>query len=106
PLVRILKALETLDAGDRLEVLIDRRPMLLYPQLDARGFTYVTEEREPGQFGIVITRPAETGCRQLACPPAGWRSATSRAPRSPCPGSPPSSPATTTIPACWRSRTR
>src|SRR5262249_25774305 len=58
PLVRILGALDTLADGDRLGGLIGRGPVLLYPQLDARGFSHVTEEREPGQFRIVITSPA------------------------------------------------
>ena len=59
PLVRILEALDALAPGDRLEVLIDRRPMLLYPRLDALGFGHTTEERAPGQFRVVITSSDE-----------------------------------------------
>jgi uncharacterized protein (DUF2249 family) len=56
PMVRVLETLEALDADQRLEVLHDRRPMFLYPQLDQRGFTHETEEPEPGLVRIVITR--------------------------------------------------
>jgi uncharacterized protein (DUF2249 family) len=44
PMVRILEAIEQLGPGDRLEVLHDRRPMFLYPQLDDRGFVHETQE--------------------------------------------------------------
>ena len=32
--------------------------MLLYPQLDERGFLHDTEEVEPGLVRIVVRRPA------------------------------------------------
>jgi uncharacterized protein (DUF2249 family) len=56
PLVRVLERLDALGADERLEVVIDRRPLLLYPQLEARGFTHTTDESEPGLFRIVIAR--------------------------------------------------
>jgi tRNA 2-thiouridine synthesizing protein A len=59
PLVRVLKRLDALGPGERLEVIIDRRPLLLYPQLDARGFTHATEEPEPGLFRILIAPAGE-----------------------------------------------
>ncbi len=58
PMVAVLERLETLRPGETLTVIHDRRPMFLYPQLDARGFTHGTEEREPGVVRIVIRRPA------------------------------------------------
>lgn len=61
PMVRILEALEELAAGERLEVLHERRPMLLYPQLDDRGFIYETDEPEPGLVRIRIQRGEQTG---------------------------------------------
>ena len=58
PMVKILERLDTLAPGQRLVVLHERRPMLLYPQLDERGFLHDTEEVEPGQVRIVIRRAA------------------------------------------------
>ena len=57
PMVRVLESLDTLKPGGRLVVLHERRPMLLYPLLDERGFTHETEETEPGLVRIVIRRP-------------------------------------------------
>ncbi|HET7874371.1 MAG TPA: DUF2249 domain-containing protein [Methylomirabilota bacterium] len=54
PMVRILEALERLTPDDTLEVLHERRPMFLYPQLDERGFTHETDEVEPGMVRIRI----------------------------------------------------
>lgn len=58
PMVQILERLDTLRPGQRLVVLHARRPMLLYPQLDERGFQHETEEVEPGLVRIVVRRPA------------------------------------------------
>jgi uncharacterized protein (DUF2249 family) len=58
PMVQILERLDTLRPGQRLVVLHERRPMLLYPQLDERGFLHDTEELEPGLVRIVIRSPA------------------------------------------------
>ena len=54
PMVRILEAVERLRAGDTLEVLHERRPMFLYPQLDERGLLHETDEPAPGLVRIVI----------------------------------------------------
>jgi uncharacterized protein (DUF2249 family) len=56
PLVRVLEAVEQLQPGERLEILHHRRPLILYPQLDARGFIHETDEPEPGLVRIVIHR--------------------------------------------------
>lgn len=58
PLVRVLERLETLAAGEQLELVHDRRPMLLYPQLDERGFVHQTSETEPGLVRVLIVRKA------------------------------------------------
>jgi uncharacterized protein (DUF2249 family) len=58
PMVQILERLDTLAPGQRLVVLHERRPMLLYPQLDERGFRHDTEEPEPGLVRITIRHPA------------------------------------------------
>jgi uncharacterized protein (DUF2249 family) len=54
PLVRILDAVERLKAGDSIEVLHERRPVFLYPQLDERGFLHETDESQAGVVRIVI----------------------------------------------------
>ena len=58
PMVRVLERLDALRPGQRLVVLHERRPMLLYPQLDERGFAHETEELEPGLVRIVVRCPA------------------------------------------------
>lgn len=54
PMVRVLELLDALEPGQRLEVIHDRRPRFLYPQLDDRGFIHETDEPEPGVVRIVI----------------------------------------------------
>jgi uncharacterized protein (DUF2249 family) len=56
PLVRILERVATLGSDDVLEAILNRRPLLLYPQLDDRGFTHDTDEREPGVVRVRIRR--------------------------------------------------
>lgn len=58
PMVRVLERLDALTPGQSLEILHDRRPLLLYPQLDERGFVHATDEPEPGLVRIVVRRPA------------------------------------------------
>jgi uncharacterized protein (DUF2249 family) len=61
PMMRVLERLEGLAAGVQLEVIHDRRPLFLYPQLDERGFVHETDEPEPGVVRIRIRgRPRET----------------------------------------------
>ena len=61
PMVRVLERLETLAPGQELEVLHDRRPMFLYPQLDDRGFVHETDEPAPGLIRIVVRRGPGAG---------------------------------------------
>lgn len=58
PMLRVLERLETLNAGETLEVIHSRRPLFLYPQLDDRGFAHETDEPEPGVVRIRIRRGA------------------------------------------------
>ena len=60
PMVRVLKALDRLAPGQRLEVRHSRRPTLLYPQLEDRGFVHETDEQELGLVRIVLRQPTET----------------------------------------------
>lgn len=50
PLVTILETIASLPEGAVLRAQTDRRPVHLYPQLEARGFTGQTEEGENGSF--------------------------------------------------------
>jgi uncharacterized protein (DUF2249 family) len=56
PLVTILETLATLPEGTVLLARTDRRPMHLYPQLEARGFVGRTEEQSDGSFITHICR--------------------------------------------------
>lgn len=44
PMVRIFAALERLSGDDHLQALMDREPMLIYAELERRGFTWVYRE--------------------------------------------------------------
>jgi uncharacterized protein (DUF2249 family) len=57
PMVRILEALRELGPGATLLVRHTRRPIHLYPRLDALGCTHETRERGPREFEILITKP-------------------------------------------------
>ena len=56
PMLRVLEALDRLDAGAAREVRLDRRPVLLYPQLEDRGFEHDTSEPAPGLVRILVRR--------------------------------------------------
>ena len=56
PLLRVLQEIDRLGPAAELEVRHDRRPILLYPRLDERGFLHETDEPEPGLVRIVIRR--------------------------------------------------
>jgi uncharacterized protein (DUF2249 family) len=58
PMVRVLEAVDWLAPGAELEVLHERRPTFLYPQLEDRGFVHDTDEPEPGLVRIRIRRAA------------------------------------------------
>jgi uncharacterized protein (DUF2249 family) len=61
PMVLVLERLDTLGADEELEIIHDRRPMLLYPQLEDRGFAHETDEPEPGRVCIRVRRAARAG---------------------------------------------
>lgn len=58
PLVRILAELPRLAGDDDLVALMDREPLLLYPELERRGFTWTFDE-EPEWFVLTIRRAPE-----------------------------------------------
>ena len=59
PMVVVLEEADRLGPGERLEVIHDRRPVFLYPQLDERGLEHQTDEPEPGVVRIVIRKKGE-----------------------------------------------
>ena len=48
------------DTDPELEVIHDRRPLFLYPQLDDRGFAHETDEPAPGIVRIRIRKQGRT----------------------------------------------
>ena len=60
PMVRILEAAAKLGPEQTLFVEHHRRPVYLYPQLDAQGFLHETREPGPGRVEILIWRGEET----------------------------------------------
>jgi uncharacterized protein (DUF2249 family) len=54
PMVRILGELAALGPEDDLEVLMDREPMLLYPELERRGFRWTFGPRPRGGEGFLL----------------------------------------------------
>jgi uncharacterized protein (DUF2249 family) len=56
PMVRILEAASRLKPRQTLSVDHHRRPVYLYPQLDAQGFVHETHEIGPGHIRILIRR--------------------------------------------------
>lgn len=56
PMIRILEALEQLAAGEVLEAINEREPMLLYPELEARGAVIQVEKRPDGTVRLLIRR--------------------------------------------------
>lgn len=54
PLELTLDAIETLQPGDRLQLLIHRDPKMLYPILQEWGFACQTTNREDGTYEVLI----------------------------------------------------
>ena len=50
PMAKILENLPLIAAGGKILAMTDRRPMLLYPKLEERGFVFSTEETTHGWF--------------------------------------------------------
>ena len=57
PMIKILEALESLPPGATLLVHHVRRPMHLYPRLDALGCRYETRDLGPGRVEVIIQKP-------------------------------------------------
>lgn len=55
--MRILAALGELGAGDQVVALMDREPLLLYPELERRGFTWEFGGTDDG-YVLTVRRSA------------------------------------------------
>lgn len=60
PLIRIMETLEELPPGETLLVHHVRRPMHLYPRLDALGHRHETRELGPMRVEVLIEKPVST----------------------------------------------
>lgn len=58
PMTMILDALVALPPGGRLMVSHVRRPIHLYPRLDALGCTHQTRDLGPDRIELLIDKPA------------------------------------------------
>jgi uncharacterized protein (DUF2249 family) len=56
PMMRILVALEKLTSGSELRAITERRPVLLYPELQVRGARFSSEELGDGSWLTTIVR--------------------------------------------------
>lgn len=58
-MIRILEAVERLEGAGQIEALLDRRPLFLFPELEARGLAYTCEPTAgaPG-FTVTVRREA------------------------------------------------
>lgn len=56
PMMKILEALATLPAEATLAAHTDRQPLLLYPRLEQRGYTYETLAQPDGSHLTNIRR--------------------------------------------------
>jgi hypothetical protein len=56
PLVSILTLLESPDVSDTVIVIHDRDPLLLYPELEERGWTWSQLPAPMGQLHLRLTR--------------------------------------------------
>lgn len=56
PMMKILEAVAVLPENATLAAHTDRQPLLLYPQLEQRGFTYETSPQPDGSHLTHIRR--------------------------------------------------
>lgn len=56
PMMRTLEQLEKIRPGETLIIINDRRPMFLYEELDAMGYTHETIPYKEGGYQITIQK--------------------------------------------------
>lgn len=59
PLELTLEAIDTLQPGERLRLLIHRTPHMLYPILQEWGFAHLTRTADDGTYEVLIWRSQE-----------------------------------------------
>lgn len=55
PMQKALEAIEALGPGEAAEIVTDREPILLYRELERRGYTYTTRT-ENGDYHNTVRR--------------------------------------------------
>lgn len=58
PMVITLETIEGMNVGEVMEGCYDRDPLLLYPELEARGHHFHCEKRGPSEYRVRIRRAA------------------------------------------------
>ena len=56
PMIRILEEYERLAPGGEIRAVTERRPVFLFPELEARGARYMSEERGDGAWTTRVVR--------------------------------------------------
>lgn len=56
PMMKILSAVEALKPGETLRAFTDRRPIHLYPELDARGVRHTSEQLADESWALTLVR--------------------------------------------------
>jgi len=54
PMELTLAALDSLAPNERVQLLIHRSPLMLFPILDEWGFSYLTKSKDDGTYEILI----------------------------------------------------
>lgn len=67
PLERVLTALDELGDGEFLHMLHRRDPLLLYPELERRGFRYLTTFERDYECEVFIWRDGDTVAENACC---------------------------------------
>jgi TusA-related sulfurtransferase len=63
PAEAVLEAVATLAAGHYLEVIHDQEPKLLYPHLQKRGFSFLTQKDDEPVIRVLIWREQDSEAR-------------------------------------------
>jgi TusA-related sulfurtransferase len=63
PAEAVLEAVATLAAGHYLEVIHDQEPKLLYPHLQKRGFSFLTQKDDEPVVRVLIWREQDSEAR-------------------------------------------
>lgn len=56
PFERAVAVLERLQRGERLRLIVPRRPRMLYPWLEEHGFCATTDEQSDDRVDVIIWR--------------------------------------------------